>query len=199
MFKKTLAFAALLVFSLSANAAIVSLSGVVTTSSGAFPLFAPIGTTLESTLDWDGVLFGGRAELSSGQCFSSDVSGTGVSIASPTCTSGYALSPVLTTGQTTYDGTPAAPGSQFEQPGTTFDGTSGLLKTLAYSEVFDANIVIDYTFIGDGTGTFFAEAAGFGNAGGTFDVATVPLPAAAWLFISALGGLVVAKRKQLKA
>jgi hypothetical protein len=27
----------------------------------------------------------------------------------------------------------------------------------------------------------------------------VPVPAAAWLFISALGGLVVAKRKQLKA
>jgi hypothetical protein len=30
-------------------------------------------------------------------------------------------------------------------------------------------------------------------------VSPVPLPAAAWLFISALGGLVVAKRKQLKA
>jgi hypothetical protein len=31
------------------------------------------------------------------------------------------------------------------------------------------------------------------------EVSQVPLPAAAWLFISALGGLVVAKRKQLKA
>jgi hypothetical protein len=33
----------------------------------------------------------------------------------------------------------------------------------------------------------------------TEEVTAVPLPAAAWLFISALGGLVVAKRKQLKA
>lgn len=30
-------------------------------------------------------------------------------------------------------------------------------------------------------------------------ISQVPLPAAAWLFISALGGLVVAKRRQLKA
>jgi hypothetical protein len=33
----------------------------------------------------------------------------------------------------------------------------------------------------------------------TIGVSAVPLPAAAWLFISALGGLAVAKRKQLKA
>lgn len=33
---------------------------------------------------------------------------------------------------------------------------------------------------------------------GSFTPQVVPLPAAAWLFISALGGLVVAKRKQLK-
>jgi hypothetical protein len=32
-----------------------------------------------------------------------------------------------------------------------------------------------------------------------YETSPVPLPAAAWLFISALGGLVVAKRKQLKA
>ncbi len=32
-----------------------------------------------------------------------------------------------------------------------------------------------------------------------YETSPVPIPAAAWLFISALGGLVVAKRKQLKA
>ncbi|MFT5710200.1 MAG: hypothetical protein ACI8QT_000892 [Halioglobus sp.] len=41
-----------------------------------------------------------------------------------------------------------------------------------------------------------------GTTAGTlqgYAVSSVPIPAAAWLFISALGGLVVAKRKQLKA
>ena len=42
----------------------------------------------------------------------------------------------------------------------------------------------------DGPDTLFFNQA---------QVSQVPLPAAAWLFISALGGLVVAKRKQLKA
>jgi hypothetical protein len=39
----------------------------------------------------------------------------------------------------------------------------------------------------------------FDNISVVSTVSPVPLPAAAWLFISALGGLVVAKRKKLKA
>jgi hypothetical protein len=44
-----------------------------------------------------------------------------------------------------------------------------------------------------------AEDAGSSRTYAVVSLTAVPLPAAAWLFISALGGLVVAKRKQLKA
>lgn len=39
----------------------------------------------------------------------------------------------------------------------------------------------------------------FQNIGFTAGISAVPIPAAAYLFISALGGLIIAKRKQLKA
>ncbi len=47
----------------------------------------------------------------------------------------------------------------------------------------------------DGSATYTA----FFNIASVTTVSAVPLPAAAWLFLSALGGLVITKRKQLEA
>jgi hypothetical protein len=57
--------------------------------------------------------------------------------------------------------------------------------------------------IGLASGLFSIDSTVVGFIGNSYGTWTrvpevVPLPAAAWLFISALGGLVVAKRKQLK-
>lgn len=80
----------------------------------------------------------------------------------------------------------------------------------SFTEIFDSS---DFTF--DGTlasdqtvqATFDTATAQYvrlelaydGAAIDEVEITAVPLPAAAWVFISALGGLVVAKRKQPKA
>lgn len=58
----------------------------------------------------------------------------------------------------------------------------------------------DYINLSDTSAIFYNNSLVAPNSSiGWLVVSEVPLPAAAWLFISALGGLVVAKRKQLKA
>jgi hypothetical protein len=156
-------------------------------------------------LDWDaGALLGGVVELggivelggTTNQCFTTDATGFSGSIVSSSCAASSAVSPVLATGETGYVDGPG--GTTFQQAGTTFGGTIGRLSTLVYSPLLGQAFTVDYIFNGDGTGDFFADS-GFGSASGAFEVSAVPLPAAAWLLISALGGLVVAKRRQLKA
>lgn len=72
----------------------------------------------------------------------------------------------------------------------------------------DTRLHLAFTDIRGATGDVTSVYAFFGDGAGDqdyddmvirLDIAPVPLPAAAWLFISAIGGLVVAKRKQLKA
>jgi hypothetical protein len=48
---------------------------------------------------------------------------------------------------------------------------------------------------GDGTGSLFAGGGLLGTLEGEFEVTYVPLPAAAWLFLSAIGGVGIIKRK----
>lgn len=184
------------------QAATLSISGSIDTATGAFAGLAPVGTTVMGALDWDaGALLGGIVELGvsagTNQCFTTDATGSSGSIGSSSCAASSAVSPVLATGETGYVDGPG--GATFQQAGTTFDGTSGLLSTLVYSDLLTATFAVDYIFNGDGTGDFFAYSSIFGSASGAFEVSAVPLPAAAWLLISALGGLVVAKRRQLKA
>jgi hypothetical protein len=168
------------------QAAPVDISGAITGGSGALISLAPPGTAFAGSLEWSGTLDGGQVTLG-GFCFTDDASGTPPT--SPTCGPLSAV-PLYTTGQTSYNGTAPAPGSTFQQAGTTFDGTSGLLKLTAFSPTFNVNIYIDLLFAGDGTGTLNASTDFLGDAQGTFAVASaVPVPAAAWLFGSALVGL----------
>lgn len=52
---------------------------------------------------------------------------------------------------------------------------------------------------GEPFGDFDASYAMYGSIDSISSFSEVPLPAAAWLFMSAIGGLVVSKRKQLRA
>ena len=162
------------------------ISGAITGGDGALISLAPIGTPFAGELDWSGgTLNGGQVTLG-GFCFTDDASG--LPPTSPTCGALSAV-PLYATGQTSYVGDAPPPGSTYEQAGTTYDGTSGLLKLTAFSPTFGVNIFIDLLFAGDGTGTLNATTVALGSAQGTFDVAPVPVPAAAWLFGSAMLGL----------
>jgi hypothetical protein len=174
MLKKSFALWGLLLLSTFAQAEIVELSGSI--SSGTAPLItlAPPGTAFAGDLDWD-VL---DSELDSGQvtlggfCFTDDASG--LPPVSPTCGALTAV-PLLTTGQATYDGTPAAPGSTFQQAGSTFDGLGGTIELIAYSPTFMVNIAITLSFDGFGGGSVFADAGTLGTANGPFTVDNFPV------------------------
>lgn len=181
------------------QAANISIGGTVDASTGALSSLYEVGTAFTGELVWSGTLDGAWVNLG-GECFTSNASGVGT-LNSPAGNCGGPLlapvTPVLATGETGYDGTPAAPGSTFQQAGTTFDGTSGNLNLLVFSSVFQGPIPITLSFIGDGTGSFFVNGGQFGTVGGAFTATSdVPIPAAAWLFGSGLIGLAAMKRKR---
>lgn len=199
MFKKTIALIgalSLTAFASVSQAATIGIDGVIDDATGALASLAGVGTVFTGNLEWTGTLDEGSQVLLGGFCFTTDA--TGLPPASGTCGALSAV-PILPTGETTYDGTPAAPGSTFQQAGTTFDGISGDLNILTFSPTFNAFIPIALTFNGDGTGSVFADAGVLGTASGPFDVAAVPVPAAAWLFGSALFGLAGVARRKAKA
>ncbi len=173
------------------QAAEIGITGTIDAATGALLALYPPGTAFTGVLDWSGQLDGVQILLG-GSCFTDDASG--LPTTSATCGALGAV-PILATDQTTYDGTAAATGSTFQQTtGTDFDGTSGVLNLLAFSSTFNVNIPISLTFDGSGGGTSFADGGFSGTASGPFTVNEVPVPAAAWLFISAIGGLGVVKR-----
>jgi hypothetical protein len=201
MLKKTIALIGLtaaMTLSAAANAATVSIAGTIDDATGALASLTPPGTAFVGELDWSGTLNDPSQVLLGGFCFTTDASG--LPPTSGTCGALSAV-PILPTGETTYDGTPAAPGSTFEQAGTTFDGTSGIINILTFSPTFNAFIPIALTFNADGTGSVFADAGALGTASGPLDwtITAVPVPAAAWLFGSALLGLAGIKRRKLAA
>jgi hypothetical protein len=162
-------------------------------------LLYEVGTAFTGELVWSGTLDGAWVNLG-GECFTSNASGFGTSN-SPAGNCGGPLvapvTPVLATGATSYNGTPAPSGSTFEQAGTTFDGTSGDLNLLVFSSTFQVPIPITLSFIGDGTGSFFVNGGTNGTVAGAFTATSdVPIPAAAWLFGSGLLGLAAMKRKR---
>ena len=166
MFKKTIALLGLFVLSVTANAAPVAISGEITGGTGALAGLAPPGTAFAGNLEWTVALDAGRVLLG-GFCFTDDASG--LPPASASCGALTAV-PLLTTGQATYNGTPPPPGSTFEQAGTTFDGTSGVLVLTAFSPTFNVNIGINLVFDGVGGGTVLADAGALGTATGDFTV-----------------------------
>lgn len=178
------------------QAAIISFSGTLESASGAFGSLFPVGPFLDGSLNYDTHLNAGSVTIG-GVCFTSDVSGlppTGPSCASSPTSS---PAPILATGQTSYDGSPAPFGATFEQ-GTTLDGASGVLEILGFSPAFNVGIFITLDFAADGTGTMFMSEMDLGTVSGDFTWTTsaVPVPAAAWLFGSALVGLVGLKRRK---
>jgi hypothetical protein len=197
MLKKTLTIIGLTAaMTLSAAANAVAISGTITGGTGALLSLVPLGTVFVGELDWNGgasTLDGGQVLLG-GFCFTDDASG--LPPTSPTCGALSAV-PLLNNTGTPYDGT-NQPGP-YQQAGTTYDGTSGLLNILAFSPTFNVNIPISLDFAGDGTGTLLADAGALGTSTGVFDVAAIPVPAAAWLFGSALLGLAGIKRRKLAA
>ena len=166
MLKKAIALLGSLFISMSVSASPVLISGSISGGTGALAGLAPPGTAFAGDLDWTGSLVGARVTLG-GFCFTDDASG--IPATSPTCGS-LAVVPLLTTGNPVYNGTPAGPGATFQQAGTTFNGSSGVLKLIAYSPTFNANVAIDLTFNGDGTGAVFADAGFLGTATGAFTV-----------------------------
>ena len=174
----------------TSQAADIGITGTIDNATGALSALYPPTTAFTGVLDWSGQLDGVQIRLG-GDCFTDDASG--LTPASATC-GALSVVPILPTGEALYDGTAAAPGSTFEQAGSTFDGTSGVLNLLTFSSLFEVYIPISLTFDGLGEGESFADAGTLGTASGSFTVNEVPLPAAAWLFISAIGGLGVVKR-----
>lgn len=111
--------------------------------------------------------------------------------------------PILATGATGYDGIPNAPGTALEQAGTDLDlATGGILEILSFSPTFSKIIRIRIELAtdaeGNGIGTLEATTDDLGDATGTFtwQPVMVPVPAAAWLFGSAVLGLAGIKRRQ---
>jgi hypothetical protein len=185
-----------------AQAAPINIAGTIENGTGALAQLLPLGTAFAGVFDWSGTLDGGQVSMGdnmAGFCFTSDA--TGLPPTSPTCDAALASLPMLRTGQVVYDGNANAPGSTFEQAGTTFDGNAGLLSITTYAPTAQVWILIDLVFNGDGSGALFAEAGSLGSASGCFSYGggsceVVPVPAAAWLFGSALIGLAGIKRKK---
>ena len=167
MLKKAIALLGSLFISMSVSASAVLISGSISGGTGALATLAPPGTAFAGDLDWTGSLVGAKVTLG-GFCFTDDASGLNPTT-SPTCGS-LAVVPLLTTGSPVYNGTPAPPGATFQQAGTTFNGSTGVLKLIAYSPSFSVNVAIDLTFNGDGTGSVSADAGALGTATGAFTV-----------------------------
>jgi hypothetical protein len=150
-------FFATLVLTLAATMsyAAIPITGVITNSTGLLKVLVPVGSPTDGTFDWSTYLEGGTVEVTT-FCFSE----LAVGFPKPTsvnCPSTVITVPILATGQTSYDGTANPPGSHFEQAGTTFDGTSGVLEVLTYSPTFFVNISITINFNANGTGTLHAD------------------------------------------
>ncbi|WP_101760130.1 VPLPA-CTERM sorting domain-containing protein [Oceanicoccus sp. KOV_DT_Chl] len=200
MIKKSLSkFVAALAFSslaAVAHSATVTVSGQIDSASGALASLAPAGTPFTGDFDFDTQLNSAMVLLS-GFCFNTDAAGQPPS--SATCPVTKSAVPIFAQGETVYTGAVNPPGTVFDQAGTTFDGTSGLLAILAYSPSFGVNIAIDMLFNSDGTGTLTTNAGFLGGATGSLTwnaPSEVPVPAAAWLFGSAVVGLAGVGRRR---
>ncbi|ROS04920.1 putative secreted protein [Sinobacterium caligoides] len=182
-----------------AQAATIIVDGVIDSSTGALASLAPSGTDFGGDFDFDaGDVSYGNVILA-GFCFNSTASGAPP--ATPDCPSSKSVVPFLTTGSSAYTGDVAAPDATYQQAGTTFDGVDGALKLLAFSPSFGVNILIDVMLNADGSGSLVADAGFLGTAEGALnwqsDAPEVPVPAAAWLFGSAIAGLAAVRRRQV--
>lgn len=190
---KLISLGSLLLASLASfsQADIIHIDGVVA-SIVESPIWAENDAPFNGSLAWSDSLDGARIELG-GFCLSTEYSGQPPT--SPNC-GNLTTVPILSSGQTGYNGNAAALGATFEQLATTFDGDVGLLKITSFSASFNTLFLVDLNFNGDGTGIINIDAGFLGSTAGTFNYTTVPVPAAAWLFGSGLLGLAAKTRKR---
>ncbi len=178
---KTLLSGALLsfAFAMNAQALVVDYVGTVVTSTGALATLVPPGTPVGGPILYDDAAVatgtvGPLGVLSidvnvGGFCFSTGPDATG-------CPTGGAYVPV----------------TSIDAAAITFAGTTptgGFLDITTFSPSFGIFIPISFDLT---AGTFLATSP-LGDASGTF--APIPIPAAAWLFGSALLGLLGVRRR----
>ena len=169
----TLAAAALTTLSVSANAATYSVTGIIETCTGTCSIFTAAGET--ANFAWDG-------EDGPGPVTTAGITDVDISLSTPSggalaFVNGMALASTLT----------ANASSELTGGAVTLQATGATTGIVAQGELdFDT-----------GTWTAFVVSAGDGSlqqiasgsiTGGT--IAPVPVPAAAWLFGTALAGLV---------
>lgn len=178
--KTLLSSGALIVaLSMNAQALTVTYGGTVDTATGALGTLVPPGTPVGGPISYDdaavatgtvgpsGIL--GIDINVGGFCFTSGPDNTG-------CPSGGAYVPI----------------TSIDAAAVTFAGmtpTGGMLDVTTFSPSFGIFIPISFDLT---AGTFLATSP-LGDASGTFQV--VPVPAAVWLFGSALLGLAARRRR----
>ena len=166
--------------SMSSQAATLTYSGVVTESLGAFAGLLPVGTLASGDIVVTDASFMGGASLAG------DITDIGVAVG------GFCF----TFGAGTCAGA-VVPITSIDDAALTYPGGSevnGFMSVTAFSPTFNVSIPIDFCFT---CGTFDADGGFLGSVSGTGDATApvVPIPAAAWLFGSALLGLVGIRRR----
>ena len=163
-----------------AIAAEFTLSGEVTVATGAFEALTPVGTPVAGPIVIDDVALGGIA--GPGDIISIDVNVGGFCFSTEdpsACPLGGADVPIVSIDGAAIDL-------------TSLPVVGGFLDVTAFSPTFGINIPIMFDL---GAGTFFADGGALGTVSGTVELRVVPIPAAAWLFGSAMLGLFGLRRR----
>lgn len=175
-----LSMLALSAMALPATAATVIYTGVVESSTSALFTLIPPGTPVGGPIEYDDIaVAGGLVGIDDilaidvnvgGFCFTTGADAMG-------CPLGGAYVPITSIDAAAITFASGLP-------------TGGTLDVTAFSPSFGVAIPIAFDLT---AGTFFADAGALGVATGTFS--PVPVPAAAWLFGSALLGLFGLRRR----
>ncbi|MFK8030266.1 MAG: hypothetical protein AB8G18_08490 [Gammaproteobacteria bacterium] len=184
MFKKvlsSLALALVATFSLSSNAATLTYEGGVTDATGAFIALTPPGSTPVGgpiVVD-DAALAAGSIGIADILSIDVNVGGFCFATAGGDCGGAGTLVPIESIDSAAITGTAGTLGGSF--------------SVTAFSPTFMVSIPI---FFDLDAGTFAADGGALGTVSGvgTLEAAPVPVPAAVWLFGSALLGLMGLRR-----
>ena len=167
--------------SFSAQALVVDYSGSVLDATGALASLVPVGTTVFGGIDYD------DAAVVAGLAGADDILSIDVSVGGFCFTTGLDNLGCGGFGA-------VVPVDSIDGAGVTFAGslpTGGFLDITTFSPTFTIFIPISFDLT---AGTFEATSP-LGGVTGTFGPAPVPVPAAVWLFGSALLGMMGIRRR----
>lgn len=158
----------------TAQAVVINYDGVVTGATGAFAGLIGPGTVISGPIDYD------DAAVASGLVGPTDFNDITISVGA-FC---------FATGSGCAVGASVVPITSIPNAAVTFSAgepTGGSFDVIAFSPTFQASVPIAFDLT---AGTFFGDGAFLGTVEGTFAPSSpVPVPAAAWLFGSAMLGL----------